>query len=284
MRVIISGSKGFIGSNLLSIMSSDRYSIVTIDNANGIDLSIKDNLNGIPNFDVFVHLANLSYVPDSYSNPESFYRINYLTTLNALELCRKNNARLIYISSYIYGIPEYLPVDENHIEKPFNPYAQSKFLSETLCDGYSRDFGIKTIILRPFNVYGSGQKSKLLIPEIFQQLIEGKSIITLRDPSPRRDFVNVLDVAKAIKKCVDLGDKSSKYNICSGVSYSVREITEIINSNLKKPVRFVFNESDRPNEVNETVGSYYKFNKEFAWTPEITLEKGLIDIIRSHNL
>ncbi|HHX68369.1 MAG TPA: hypothetical protein GX708_10005 [Gallicola sp.] len=96
--------------------------------------------------------------------------------------------------------------------------------------------------------------------------------------------LNFLSQLSLQVQCVDLGDKSSKYNICSGVSYSVREITEIINSNLKKPVRFVFNESDRPNEVNETVGSYYKFNKEFAWTPEITLEKGLIDIIRSHNL
>lgn len=284
MRVLISGSKGFIGSNLLQTLSGKSYSIHTIDYVDGVDLSIKDNLKDIPSFDVFVHLANLSYVPASYLNPESFYRINYLTTLNALELCRKNNARLIYLSSYLYGVPKYLPVDEDHTLNPINPYSQSKFVSEILCDGYMRDFGVNTIVLRPFNVYGIGQKSKLLIPEIFQQLIDGKKTINLRDASPRRDYVNVIDVANAIKLCIDKGDKSGKYNLCSGVSYSVKEVTDIINSNLKYPVKFIFSESDRPNEVFETVGSFRKFKNEFNWTPEISLEEGLKGIIKKYNL
>ncbi len=284
MKLVIAGSKGFIGSNLISILPKEKYSIFSIDIEDGIDLSRKRDLNKIPKFDVFVHLANLSYVPESYSNPESFFKINYLTTLNALELCRKNNARLIYISSYIYGKPEYLPVDEKHPVKPFNPYAQSKYLCEILCDGYLRDFGVKTTILRPFNVYGVGQNGSLLIPEIVQQLTNGLKTIKLKDASPRRDYVNVVDVAKAIKRCIDTDEKFGKYNICSGKSYSVKEVTDIINSNLTNPVEFSFSESDRINEVNETVGSFQKIYFDLNWKPTVSLEEGLKAIIKHKNL
>lgn len=284
MKVVVSGSKGFIGSNLLSILSNEEYSIFTIDVDEGIDLSKDEQLDKVATFDVFVHLANLSYVPESYNDPESFFRINYLTTLNALELCRKNNARLIYLSSYIYGTPEYLPVDEKHPIKPFNPYAQSKYLCEILCDGYFRDFGIDTTILRPFNVYGESQNGKLLIPEIFQQLSNDLKTIKLKDSTPRRDYVNVLDVAKSIKKCIDSNVPAGKYNVCSGKSYSVREVTDIIKSNLSQPVEFLFSESDRVSEVNETIGSYKKIQDELNWSPTISLEEGIKAIVRSLNL
>lgn len=284
MKLVVSGSKGFIGTHLAEILTEENYSFFSIDIEDGIDLSRKEALSEVPKFDVFVHLANMSYVPESYTNPESFFRINYLTTLNALELCRKNNARLIFLSSYIYGTPEYLPVDEKHPLNPFNPYAQSKYLCEILCEGYFRDFGVKTTILRPFNVYGNGQKGKLLIPEIFQQVVNGSKTINLNDAFPRRDYVNVTDVAKAIKKCIDANDRNGTYNICSGKSYSVKEVTEIINSNLKKPVVFRFKESDRINEVNETVGSYEKFQGDFNWEPSIPLEEGILSIIKGYNI
>lgn len=284
MIVAISGAKGFIGKNLISILSNNEYSIISIDIEDGLDLSKHEQLDLIPSFDVFVHLANLSYVPDSYSHPESFYRINYLTTLNTLELCRKYNARLVYLSSYIYGKPDYLPVDEIHKINPFNPYAQSKYISEILCEGYHRDFGIKTTILRPFNVYGVGQNGKLLIPEIIQQLSTGQKIIKLRDASPRRDYVNVLDVVDAIKKCIDNSINFKRFNLCSGISYSVKELTEIINSELTEPVEFQFSESDRVNEVTETVGSLKKIHEELNWFPKITLKEGLKAIIKHSNL
>ena len=284
MKLVVSGSKGFIGSHLLANLPEEKYSIFSIDIEDGIDLSRKEALSKVPKFDVFVHLANMSYVPESYTNPESFFRINYLTTLNALELCRKNNARLIFLSSYIYGTPEYLPVDERHPLNPFNPYAQSKYLCEILCDGYLRDFGVKTTILRPFNVYGKGQKGKLLIPEIFQQLIDGSKTINLKDGFPRRDYINVTDVAKAIKLCIDNNDKYGTYNICSNKSYSVKEVTEIINSKLIKPVVFIFSESDRINEVNETVGSYKKFQNDFNWSPSIPLDEGIEEITKNYNI
>jgi nucleoside-diphosphate-sugar epimerase len=283
--IVISGSSGFVGKNLINLLlESNKYTIVPLDIETGTDLTQKKQLKNIPPFEIFIHLANLVYVPASYKNPELFYRINYLTTLNALELCRNNNAKIIYISSYLYGNPRYLPIDENHPINPTNPYAQSKYICEKLCEGYYRDFGVNTTILRPFNIYGAGQKGYLLIPEIIQQLKEGKKQILLRDPNPRRDYINVMDVARAIIKAIDIKGNNSIYNVCSGISYSVKEITEIINAKLKNPVQFIFGKSDRHVEIDETKGSYLKIKEELDWQPLIEFEKGIEMILNNENL
>ena len=283
MKVIVSGSDGFLGSHICGLLEKRGIEVIPLDITNGYDLSKPDVFETLPQADHFIHLANLVYVPMSYEKPYAFYRINYMTTLNALEYCRKNNAHLIYASSYIYGAPQYLPVDENHPVCPFNPYAQTKVICEKMCDGYHRDFGVKVSILRPFNLYGTGQKGKLLIPEIVGQLKEGKSQIQLKAATPRRDYINVVDVAGAFVACIDDKYEYGVYNVCSGESVSVREITEIINKHLKNKVEFVFSESDRPNEVDETRGRCDKL-KSIGWKQTMSFEEGIIDILKAENL
>lgn len=283
MKVAVAGSDGFVGRNVCEQLESQGHQIVRIDITQGLDLCDNSIIEKIEPIDAFIHLANLVYVPASYENPEKFYRINYLTTLNALEICRKYSARLIYASSYIYGSPQYLPVDEKHPVNPFNPYAQTKVICEKLCEGYHRDFKVKVSILRPFNLYGVGQKGMLLIPEIIGQIKAGKRDIQLKAASPRRDYVNVKDVACAFVACLNDTNDFNVYNVCSGTSVSVREITEIINKNLKEKVSFFFAESDRPNEVNETLGSCEKL-KSIGWSNSMSFEEGIIEILKSESL
>ncbi|MBO5630918.1 MAG: NAD(P)-dependent oxidoreductase [Aeriscardovia sp.] len=283
MIIAIAGSSGFVGRHVCSIFQSKGHTIYPIDITSGLDLCDVSIINKVPRIDCFIHLANLVYVPASYEDPLKFYRVNYLTTLHALEICRKWDAKLVYISSYIYGPPQYLPVDEKHPVCPFNPYAQTKVICEKLCEGYHRDFGTSISIIRPFNLYGVGQKGKLLIPEIFEQIKTGKKEIQLKAASPRRDYVNVIDVAKAICLCAERKGAYDVCNVCSGESVSVKEITEIINKNLRGKVQFLFSQSDRPNEVDETRGSCEKL-KSLGWTPSITFEEGIKAIIKSENL
>lgn len=283
MRIIVAGSDGFLGSNVCIQLEQAGHEVIKIDLARGFDLSDPKVVEVIPNVECFIHLANLVYVPGSYEKPALYYRVNYMTTLNALEVCRKYNARMVYVSSYIYGPPQYLPVDENHPICPFNPYAQTKVICEKLCEGYHRDFGVKCSIIRPFNLYGTGQKGMLLIPEIISQLKEGKGEIQLKAATPRRDYINVIDVASAICTCSMSDEDYGVYNVCSGESVSVKEITNIINKYLRKKVRFSFSESDRPNEVDETKGACEKL-KSLGWTPTITFEQGIKAIVESENL
>lgn len=283
MRIIVAGSDGFVGRHVSSLLTEEGHTIIPIDINSGLDLCDASIIDKVPQVDCFIHLANLVYVPASYEDPAKFYRVNYLTTLNALEICRKWNAKLVYISSYIYGPPQYLPVDEKHHVCPFNPYAQTKVICEKLCEGYQRDFGVKIAIIRPFNLYGVGQKGKLLIPEIFAQLKEGKKQIQLKAASPRRDYVNVIDLARAIKLCAETECPIGPYNVCSGESVSVRELTEIINRYLKQKVKFSFSSTDRPNEVDETRGAYNNL-KALGWKPSISIEEGIKGIVESENL
>ena len=283
MIIAVSGSEGFVGRNVCEQLEKKGYTLIKLDISLGTDLCNCEIINTVGPIDCFIHLANLVYVPGSYQDPERYYRINYLTTLNALEICRKYDARLIYASSYIYGQPQYLPVDEDHPICPFNPYAQTKVICEKLCEGYHRDFKVKVSILRPFNIYGVGQKGMLLIPEIIGQLKEGKKLIKLKAATPRRDYVNVKDVAKAFVACVQDNSEYGVYNVCTGESISVKEITEIINKHMKKKVEFLFSESDRPNEVDETKGSCKKLEK-LGWGPSMSFEEGIIEILKTENL
>ncbi len=283
MKIAVAGSDGFVGKQVCAQLERAGHEIVRIDLALGFDLSDPHAPDSIPMVDCFIHLANLVYVPGSYEKPALYYRVNYMTTLNALEVCRKYSARLVYISSYVYGTPQYLPVDETHPICPFNPYAQTKVIGEKLCEGYHRDFGVKVSVVRPFNIYGVGQKGMLLIPEIIGQLKEGKEEVHLKAASPRRDYINVVDVASAICTCAMSDEDYGVYNACSGESVSVMEITDIINRNLKHKVRFSFSSSDRPNEVDESRGSCKRLES-IGWKRSIGFEEGIREILKAENL
>ena len=126
----------------------------------------------------------------------------------------------------VYGQPHYIPIDEEHPLQPTNPYARSKILGEELCRAYNTDFGVKCIILRPFNIYGVGQGKDFLIPSIIAQLRYGK--IELKDPAPKRDFIYILYVIYAYIKAGEFSGDFDVFNIGYGKSYSVKEITKKI--------------------------------------------------------
>lgn len=284
MRVIVSGSEGFLGRQVCEQLHKKGIEVISLDITSGFDLSMPEAFEKLPKADHFIHLANLVYVPLSYVQPYLFYRINYMTTLNALEYCRRNNAHFIYASSYIYGPAQYLPVDEKHPRMPFNPYADTKVICEGLCQSYNKYFGVKSSILRPFNLYGVGQKGKLLIPEIVSQLKNGAEI-QLKASSPRRDFVNVIDVAMAFVSCLNDDSDCSFYNVCSGKSYSIKELTDFFVKGAREfgiELQFSFSEEERKNEVDETVGSYEKIHEKLGWVPTISLEEGVREIIKQY--
>ena len=281
MKVVISGSEGFIGSQLKKyLLPENNIEVDYLDIQNGQDITNIETCTALNNFDVFIHLAAKSYVPESFKTPRSFYDVNLNGTLNALELCRKYTGRMIFISSYVYGEPQYLPINEEHPLHAFNPYAQSKIIGEMLCEGYHRDFNVPCTILRPFNIYGDGQSKSFLIPSILSQIKNGNSTIHLKDPNPRRDFVHIEDVVNAIMLSIYNNHTGIiHYNIASGKSYSVFEVTEIIKKVLgpTKEINFSFDSNEvRKNEILETVGSYDKINRELGWEPGISFYDGIM--------
>jgi nucleoside-diphosphate-sugar epimerase len=278
LTIAVTGSSGFIGSKLVESLGRASYKVLELDIKKGMNLIENDSLKKIPPFDVLIHLAAKSFVPDSYEKPFDFYSVNINATLNALELCRKNQASIIFTSSYVYGIPKYLPIDEKHPVQSFNPYADTKIIGEKICQGYHDFFGIKTVIVRPFNVYGPNQNEKFLIPSIILQAKTGQ--ITLQDPKPKRDMIHIDDLIDFYLKVLSYQPSRLEiFNVGSGTSYSVQEITDIIIKKLKSDVKISFLNKQRNVEIAETRADISKAKRVLNWEPHIKIEDGIASIL-----
>ena len=278
MKIAVTGSSGFIGKHLLKHLSRSSHEVIEIDLTLGNDISVWESVCGIKEFDVLIHLAAKSYVPEAFNNPADFYRTNVLGTINALELCRLHNARMIFTSSYMYGTPEYLPIDEEHPVKAFNPYAQSKLMGENLCKAYFRDSGVPSCIFRPFNIYGPGQAGHFLIPLIINQAKTGR--IRLKDPRPKRDFIYVDDVVVAFVKAVEMKFETIEtFNLGSGVSTSIGEVIDIVKEVYRQDILTEFTYEQRKNEVLDTVAKILKAERKLHWKPKVNLRNGIRQLI-----
>ena len=275
MRIVLTGSSGFIGSKLIAELEKQNHTVIRVDLDDGYDIRIWETVKSIEKFDVLIHLAAVSYVPLSYEIPREMYETNINGTLNMLELCRLNKAKMIFASSYVYGKPQYLPIDEKHPTIDFNPYCQSKLIGEQLCKSYHQDFGVPIIIFRPFNIYGPGQNDNFLIPSILKQ-IKGKGKIVLKDSRPKRDFIHVDDVVDAYCKALEYNKTNFEiFNIGSGKSYSVEEIAKLLISNSAKEIDLEFSNEIRENEVLDTVADVSKLQNVLNWKAMIDFKHGL---------
>ncbi len=283
LKVTVTGSRGFIGSSLTKKLRTANIEVMELDLKNGINLLDPEVLKKIPSFDTLVHLAARNYVPESYEKPLDFYSNNLVSTLHALELCRINHARMIFTSSYVYGIPQYLPIDEDHPVQAFNPYADTKLIGEKLSQSYNNFFGIEAVILRPFNVYGPHQNENFLIPSILNQLESGH--IKLNDSRPKRDFVFIDDLVDFFLKVIFYPKSTFEiFNVGSGVSYSVEQIVKIIVNNFHSDVEVEFKDQQRENEIMETRADISKAAQLLNWFPETSFEDGIVKTMRELNL
>ncbi len=279
-NILVTGAGGFIGSQLVAHLKKLGANILPFVDNNGkpIDMAdwqkIEEFRERISGTDLIYHLAAVTSAPKSVKDPRETYRINLLGTLNILELGRLLRVKkFIFISSYVYGQPQYLPVDEKHPIKPTNPYASSKLLGEELCRAYYQDYGLECCILRLFNVYGEGQNEGFLIPTILKQLESGR--VELMDPEPRRDFLHIRDVVKAFIKAGEYkGEGFDTFNIGSGASYSVAEIVGEVVS-IWGDVTVYYQNQRRKNEVMNIVADRSKAKEKLGWEPSVGIKEGL---------
>ena len=192
--------------------------------------------------------------------------------------------KFVFASTYVYGWPQYLPIDENHPIQAISPYNQSKILGEELCKGYHNDYGLQCIILRPFNIYGTGQNKDFLIPSIIAQLPSKK--ITLENPKPMRDYVYIDDIVSAYIKAATYDVKGVEiFNIGAGVSYSVKEIADkIISLSQNKEVTVSYTYKTRENEIMNIVADIQKAKEKMKWQPTIDINSGLSKLLKEANL
>lgn len=269
--ILITGSSGFIGSNLIKKIGAN-YNIVEFNTNHG-DIATADlSFKGI---DHVIHLAGQTFVPRSWEDPYTFYKTNILGTVNILDFCRRNNAPLTYISAYVYGIPEYLPIDEKHPMQAANPYMHSKVEAERICEFYAKNYKVKMTILRPFNIYGAGQSESFIIPKIIKQIISKDDFVDVLSLKPKRDYLYIDDLSSAIERTIDSENTFEIVNIGSGISYSVQEIISIAMDIAKVNKRIISEGEERRNEIPDVVADITKAQKLLGWSPKIDINSGL---------
>lgn len=275
MDILVTGANGFIGTYLVKELKKEGHRVIGHKHEMG-DLTKKDTIEQYKGIDIIFHLAAKTYVPKSWEMPGVYLNDNNTMLINILEFCRKTGAKCVFISTYLYGQPEYLPVDEEHKCVAISPYHLCKKIGEEICEFYSRNFGVNVAVIRPFNVYGKGQNKEFLLPKVYEQVVDADSeIIEVFNLAPKRDYIYVEDVTEALVRLIPYINGFEVYNMGSGKSYSVKEVIEIIQGELKTQKTIIEKFAERKNDVMDCVADISRLEKTIGKLRITSLSEGI---------
>ncbi|MEK7653633.1 MAG: SDR family oxidoreductase [Patescibacteria group bacterium] len=290
MRYLVTGGAGFIGSNLVDELISQGYEVLILDNfltgkrenintkARLVEADIR-NLNQIKPYFVGIdgvfHLAALPRVQVSIEDPVTTHEININGALNVFLAARDAKVkRLVYsASSSAYGDGHPLPLRESYLPKPISPYGLQKYVGEHYARNFSLLYGLETVSLRYFNVYGPRLAASggyvTVISVFLQQKKAGKKMTICGDGNQTRDFTYVGDVVRA--NILAMGSsrvgKGEVINIGGGHNYSVNEIAKKIGGEVEYlPPRI---------EPHDTLADTTLAKKLLNWQPKVSINTGL---------
>ena len=292
-RVLVTGGAGFIGSHIARAWIDRGARVVVLDN---FRTGHRRNLDGIgcefvegsvedrdlvrvlvARADVVHHLAALVSVPESMSEPYLTQAINVNGTLNILEAARLNPAARVVFSttSAVYGEAQRPIHREDNLPEPVSPYAISKLTGEYYMALYRAAFGVQTVALRYFNVYGPRQDPKspyAAAVAIFAERARGNQPITIYgDGGQSRDFVFVEDVVRANLLAAETGD--GIYNVATGSEITVNELAQRIVA-ITGSSSSIAHAPERPGDVRNSCGDATRL-RSLGWAPQVELEEGL---------
>jgi nucleoside-diphosphate-sugar epimerase len=290
MKVLVTGGCGFIGSTLVDKLIEYSYDVIVIDNlsaenheqfyfndkAEYYHYDICDYRQTRPLYtdvDFVFHLAAESRIQPAINNPIQAVKTNALGTETVLQCSRESGVKKVIYSSTSssYGLKNPCPLSEDMPNDCLNPYSVSKVAGEELCKMYNRLFGLKTIILRYFNVYGPREAGKgqyaPIVALFLRQLSEGNPLTIVGDGHQRRDFTYIDDVVNAnlMAMKVEHDHYGEVFNIGSGVNYSVLELASMISTNQT----FI---PARIGEGRETLANTTKAQTVLGWKPTVNIK------------
>ena len=271
--VLITGADGFLGRYISKDLVQRGFDVYFRRRTDG-DVRDSATWEQFPEANYLIHLAGTTFVPASWDNPTKFVHSNLISTSHALDDCRKHKTKMIFFSTYLYSKTARQPTIEEEKIDPANPYALSKLMGEQLCTFYANHFDVEVVVLRPFNVFGSGQDSRFLIPSIISQAKVGSEIRVL-DSRPFRDYIFVDDLVDAVVKSMSADVKFDIFNIGTGISHSVSDLINLLGDIVGRKFQITSSSQERFREINSTQADISKAQKVLNWHPNWELKAGL---------
>ncbi len=300
--ILITGGAGYIGSHAAYLMQKKGYKLIILDNfwqnqtfnhswaqvINGYfaDKKILETIFKENQIESVMHFAAFIEVGESVKNPLKYYENNVVKTLDLLNLMLKHNVKKFIFSSScaVYGIPQYLPLNENHPTNPINPYGKCKLIIEEVLKDLDKSDNLKFVSLRYFNAAGALPEENLgeqhlnethLIPLLLRAAKDNKCFkifgddYQTKDGSCIRDFVHVLDIAQAHILALEYlnENKSDFFNLGTGHGFSVKEIISSMEKILKTKIRIEI-AARREGDPAILVADSTKANNILKWSPK----------------
>tara|TARA_Y100000588_G_C14238108_1_gene918204 strand:+ start:380 stop:1366 length:987 start_codon:yes stop_codon:yes gene_type:complete len=292
VKNLVTGGAGFIGSHLVDRLLDAGGEVTVLDNFSSghtqnldhakekielIEADIAESgiwQDSFRDIDRVFHLAALADIVPSIEQPAEYYRSNVTGTFNVLEACRKHEVKkLVYsASSSCYGIPDGYPTNETAEIKPQYPYALTKYLGEAQVMHWCQVYGLPTVSLRFFNVYGPRSRTSGTYGAVFgvflAQKLAGKPFTVVGDGEQTRDFTFVTDIVDALVAAADSGLAGEAINIGSDNTYSINSLVALLGGD-------VVHIPKRPGEPDCTWADISKAKRLLGWKPRISFEKGV---------
>lgn len=290
MRVLVTGSRGFVGYWLVALLESAGDEVIGIDAEVDItDASaIRDKIVDVAPEGI-IHLAALASVGASWGSSESTWLVNAIGTANVLDsalACGVRPRVVIVSSSEVYGrVPEAdLPIGEDRPLAPVNPYAATKAAAEMAGIQAWLGAGLEVVRVRPFNHTGPGQRTDFVVPALAAQIARavdaGAAELTTGNLDARRDLTDVRDVVRAYRGLLVAGEPGEVYNVCRGEAYSIRHIAERLMAAAGVDLSIVVDPTRvRPVDVPEVRGDPSRVRRAIGWSPEYELDRTLADVL-----
>ena len=302
-RILVTGSAGFIGSNLVYALLEHRASVVGLDNLyNGKLENLKQAIKSsnftfykvdirdysflmeiCKDIDIIFHEAAFASVPDSIEMPLSCNTNNINGTLNILECARKNDVKTIVFASSaaVYGEISTLPMRENMNTLPISPYGVSKLACEKYLHVYSQLYGLNTISLRYLNVYGPRQDISPysgVISKWLGMIYNNQNLIIDGDGEQVRDFIYIKDIINANLLAATKNNISGEvFNIGTGIIISINDLAKLmINVCGKNNIKIEYT-TPRPGDIREGSADIYKAKRILGFEPKYSVNSGLKD-------